>query len=229
MKIRHALLITLTATLAVPSLVACGSEPAATPRRSTGTGATGGSSGGDTSSGGTSGGTTSGDAGIERGVGPGDAGAPTPVGDPSTTPPTDTGACNYIDNTATPVTSTTKLTQMPAPAGGEQPLDGSYLLTAAVHYGTGGSGTTYKNTVYLSSGTHQYVTSKNNGTEVRTTMRVVYDSTTGTLTLNGRCGSTATQTLAYTTVSPTQIIIYDAANNDAFTYTRPEPADVPSP
>ena len=231
MKIRHALLITLSATLALPSLIGCSGGDPGVARRSTGTGASnGGTSGNGGTSSGTTGGSTAGaDAGLEHGVGPGDAGPATPVGDPATTPPTNTGQCNYIDNFGTAVTTTTKLTQMPTATGGEQPLDGLYLLTSAVHYGAGGGGTTYKATADLSSGVHQYVISKNNGAEVRTTMRAAYDTATGALTLTGRCGSTDTLTRAYTTVTPTQIVIYDPANNDALTYTRPEPADAPVP
>ena len=67
MKIRHALLITLSATLALPSLIGCSGGDPGVARRSTGTGtANGGTSGGNGgSSGGTAGGSTVGaDAGL---------------------------------------------------------------------------------------------------------------------------------------------------------------------
>lgn len=158
------------------------------------------------------------------GIGPGDAGT-TPL-DPDAEPPPDPNACNFIDNSAAlPVTTTNLAQTIPVGLGGGQPLDGAYPLTAVTHYGNAGTADTYKATAYLSAGNHQYVMVKNGGSELRTTMGAEYVDTT--LTLTGRCGSSATQTLTYTTINETQIIVYDSTARIAYTYTRPEPAQSP--
>jgi hypothetical protein len=112
---------------------------------------------------------------------------------------------------------------MPTATGGGQPLDGYYNLTQISHYGPSSSTDTYKATLWISSGLQKYVVVKN-GNETR--YNALADYTGSTLTLSGRCNMTDT-TLAYTTTSETQIIIYDPNAKLALTYTRPEPAEGP--
>jgi hypothetical protein len=170
--------------------------------------------------------TGSGDAGTQTGVGAGDAGS-TPVDTDAEAPPT-AGACNYQDNTATPVNVTSASGSMPQGNGtGAQPLDGEYFLTAITHYGSGGSGDSYKATAYISAGTHQYVISKNGAADERTSVSIEYQPD-GSLLWTGKCGTSTVATLRYSVPTETSLIIYDSSTNMASTYTRSAPPD-PTP
>ena len=186
------------------------------------------SGGGDSSGGrrgfGTGGGNTvtgGGDAGTQKGVGADDAGS-TPVDIDAEAPPTST-ECNYQLNNATPVNVRTSNNSMPTGAGGVQPLDGEYLLTAITSYGGGGANDSYKATAFLSAGTHQYVISKNGAADVHTTVSVEYQPN-GALLWTGKCGTTTVATMSYSAPTETSLIVYDSTSNMAFTYTRPTPA-----
>ena len=165
------------------------------------------------------------DGGTQSGVGADDAG--TTNVDPDAEAPPGTGQCNYIDNTGTQLAVTNSGTTMPIGAGGAQPLDGQYVLTSVTHYGGGGATTSYKATVYLSAGTHQYVISKNGAADERTTVSVEYQPD-GSLIWTAKCGSTAVATMHYAAPTETSLIVYDSMTNTAFTYTRPTPPD-PTP
>jgi hypothetical protein len=202
--------------------IGCGSSDSGSGSR-TGFGSKGGigvGTGGGSGSGGSTGvggGATSGD---QHGTGPGD---PSTTVDPgqNSTPPDPNAPCNDLTNDGTQLTVTNMSNSMPTANGGGQPLDGHYLLTEVDHYSLTSSNDTYQGLLFISSGLQQYVLSKN-GTEIgRTSFSADYTGTA--LTLTAKCGGSSS-TLAYTTSTETQIVIYDAANKLAFTYTRPDPA-----
>lgn len=206
-------------SLSMIALVACGSSSDPGNSR-TGFGSSGNAGGNQTSGGGTGvgSGSTNGD---QHGAGPGDPSTPVDP-DAGTTPGDPNAPCNDLTNDATPVTETSAGTStMPTPNGGGAPLDGHYSLTQVQHYGFTSTNDTYQASLFISSGLQQYVISKN-GTETR--WNALADYTGTSLTLSNRCGGSDT-TLAYTTVTETQIVIYDATNKLAFTYTRPDPAE----
>jgi len=159
----------------------------------------------------------------QTGVGPGDGGT-TPV-DPDAEAPPQTGACNYQNNTGASVNVTNSGSTMPAGAGGAQPLDGEYNLTTVTHYGGGTVNDSYKATVYLSAGTHQYVTSKNGAADVHATVSVEYQPD-GSLVWTGKCGDMTTATKSYAAPNETTLIVYDPNTQLAFTYVRPTPPDM---
>jgi hypothetical protein len=158
----------------------------------------------------------------QTGVGPGDGGT-TPI-DPDAEAPPNSGVCNYQDNTGTTVNVTNNGASMPVGAGGVQPLDGEYNLTTVTHYGGGSTNDTYKATVYLSAGTHQYAVSKNGAADVHTTVSVEYQPD-GSLTWTGKCGDMTTATLSYAAPTETTLIVYDPNAQLAYTYVRPIPPD----
>ena len=166
--------------------------------------------------------TGSGDAGTQTGVGAGDAGS-TPIDNDAEAPPSD-GECNAEINSATPVNVSNRSGSLPVGAGGVQPLDGEYFLTAATQYGGVGSNDSYKATAYLSAGVHQYVVSKNGAADEHTTVSVGYQPD-GTLVWTGKCGTTTVATMSYTAPTETELIIYDSTSNMALTYTRTTPPD----
>ena len=161
----------------------------------------------------------------QTGVGADDGG--TTNVDPDAEAPPPNGVCNYQDNIGTVVNVTNNSGSMPVGAGGAQPLDGEYLLTAVTHYGNGSGTTSYKGTVYLSAGTHQYTMSMNGGADVHSTVSVEYQPD-GSLLWTGKCGSTTVATMHYAAPTETSLIVYDPMSNNAFTYNRPDPPD-PTP
>lgn len=171
--------------------------------------ATGGSDGGST----------------QTGVGADDAGT-TSVDPDAEAPPTN-GVCNYQDNIGTVVSVTSAGGSMPVGAGGVQPLDGQYLLTSVTHYGNGSGTTSYKGTLYLSAGTHQYTMSTNGGADVHSTVSVEYQPD-GSLIWTGKCGTTTVATMHYAAPTEISLIVYDSTSNNAFKYDRTTPID-PTP
>jgi hypothetical protein len=192
---------------------ACSGGDASNPRTGFGSSAPGGH---NAATGSSDGGST------QTGVGADDGG--TTNVDPDAEAPPNGGTCNFQDNTATQITASNSSGSMPTGAGGAQPLDGEYALTAVTHYGGGSSTSSYKTTVYLSAGTHQYTISKNGAADVHTTVSVEYQPD-GTLLWTGKCGDTTTATLTYSAPTETSLIIYDSTSGNAFTYTRPDPPD----
>lgn len=88
-----------------------------------------------------------------------------------------TGACNYLSQLGTAITSTITAGQAPAASGG--PLaDGFYTLSSVKLYG-GATGTTFWRTIKIDVGTTEFKTVERDGTST------LDKTTTGTYTLSG--------------------------------------------